>query len=358
MRTLRGRTRSTSRAETNMKSKSCDKVLDKAYRELFDEIDADGNGKIDVAELNTVVTTLFPDQKFSKADIMYMIEEADLNHDGLISYEEFCDVMKKAEGKKSLWGDLTLWGRTQKSLNEFRVTLNAARRPLKEWSRQLSKKNSGTNFPDPSLRAIGMSIATIMSVLCSFLLLHIITKICWSILSGYEVWRTDMHRTVYGRLKDSASESFGKFITSKYFGEDMEERVMKSLNLDFDERLFRVYTLMLGDKTSILTTTALNLLCAFHGQTFAFWLMSFKLVKSNGETCGILDVLMFNIIDVLDHMVKLYENFMVSPSDVDTKMYIATANAVLLAIGGVFNIILLFTHRYPTEYFFNYRVVA
>lgn len=63
-------------------------------RELFNVFDADGGGEIDRAEMMQLFRTL--GVKKPEAEINKMIDDIDLDGNGVIDFNEFCSVMSKA----------------------------------------------------------------------------------------------------------------------------------------------------------------------------------------------------------------------------------------------------------------------
>ncbi|PAA47519.1 hypothetical protein BOX15_Mlig032600g1 [Macrostomum lignano] len=61
-------------------------------RDTFNMFDKNGNGEIEVNELRTVIQCL--GQNPTEKDVQLMIQEYDLNKDGTINFEEFCQMMK------------------------------------------------------------------------------------------------------------------------------------------------------------------------------------------------------------------------------------------------------------------------
>jgi len=62
-------------------------------KEAFKVFDKDGNGKISHEELKTVMESL--GENLSETEVSNMIQEADLNGDGQIDYSEFIQMMNK-----------------------------------------------------------------------------------------------------------------------------------------------------------------------------------------------------------------------------------------------------------------------
>ncbi len=60
---------------------------------MFDVFDKDGKGAFGVEEFATVCESV--GERFSQAEIEQMIDYADKDRDGVISYQEFVDVVTK-----------------------------------------------------------------------------------------------------------------------------------------------------------------------------------------------------------------------------------------------------------------------
>lgn len=63
------------------------------FKEVFSLFDKDGDGTISTTELGTVMRTL--GQNPTEQEIELMIEEVDVNGDGDIDFDEFCNLMIK-----------------------------------------------------------------------------------------------------------------------------------------------------------------------------------------------------------------------------------------------------------------------
>ena len=62
-------------------------------RKIFERLDADGSGLIDVYELQSIIEVCLrglPDHAETHAAALRLIDEVDENHDGHVNYEEFC----------------------------------------------------------------------------------------------------------------------------------------------------------------------------------------------------------------------------------------------------------------------------
>jgi len=76
----------------SMMAKKCDLlVADDDIREAFKVFDCDGNGFISRSELKHVLCNL--GEAISEDECNYLVEEADIDGDGSINYEEFCAMM-------------------------------------------------------------------------------------------------------------------------------------------------------------------------------------------------------------------------------------------------------------------------
>ena len=67
---------------------------DSKLAEIFALTDRNGNGRIEAAELQNVMSQV-SGEKISDAEIAEMISEADTNKNGVVELNEFIEVMKK-----------------------------------------------------------------------------------------------------------------------------------------------------------------------------------------------------------------------------------------------------------------------
>lgn len=67
---------------------------DSKLHDLFKLFDLNGNGSIDAAELQTVMSQV-SGERISDQEIRDMIQEADANRNGVIEFLEFIEVMKR-----------------------------------------------------------------------------------------------------------------------------------------------------------------------------------------------------------------------------------------------------------------------
>ncbi|CAL8079906.1 unnamed protein product [Calicophoron daubneyi] len=65
---------------------------DDFYHRVFAVFDQNGDGYIDVRELRTIMQNL--DETLTESDVAEMIEEADADGDGKVSFREFVEVLK------------------------------------------------------------------------------------------------------------------------------------------------------------------------------------------------------------------------------------------------------------------------
>jgi len=79
---------------TMMATKLDGLVAEDEIREAFCVFDIDGNGYISRSELKAVMMNL--GEKMSDEECMSIVEEADIDGDGQINYEEFCLLMTSA----------------------------------------------------------------------------------------------------------------------------------------------------------------------------------------------------------------------------------------------------------------------
>lgn len=122
------------------------------YRPLFEEIDKDGNGVVDASELHGALLKTFP--ALTPKAVRKMLSEADVNHDGVLSLEEFSAIMTAAEGKNTAWGKAqkSLWENWNQHLRETVAVLHSAAEPLKAISRKHSRKEGGKQVANVGLR--------------------------------------------------------------------------------------------------------------------------------------------------------------------------------------------------------------
>ena len=62
---------------------------------LFDQIDSNKSGSIDLNELEDALKKYGDNSKFSKSQIRAMMNKADIDHDGQISREEFMKICEE-----------------------------------------------------------------------------------------------------------------------------------------------------------------------------------------------------------------------------------------------------------------------
>ncbi|OMJ96052.1 hypothetical protein SteCoe_434 [Stentor coeruleus] len=67
---------------------------DKKLRNMFRMFDRNGNGRVDLTELRTVMKQV-SQERLSNEEIRQMMLEADTNKNGTIEYNEFCEIMLK-----------------------------------------------------------------------------------------------------------------------------------------------------------------------------------------------------------------------------------------------------------------------
>lgn len=81
-----------------MANKVSDLYAEDEIREAFQFFDRDGNGFITRHELKSVMMNL--GEKLTDQECDQLVEEADLDGDGVINYEEFYYLMACSDGKK------------------------------------------------------------------------------------------------------------------------------------------------------------------------------------------------------------------------------------------------------------------
>lgn len=67
----------------------------KELSDIFDKIDSNKNGSIDLNELDRALNT--SNFRFSKSQLRAMMKKADVDHDGQISREEFINICEELQ---------------------------------------------------------------------------------------------------------------------------------------------------------------------------------------------------------------------------------------------------------------------
>src|SRR3569623_225413 len=79
---------------TALMSEFYEKRDDSKLHEMFSIFDLNGNGSIESAELQAVMSQI-AGERISDQEIRDMIQEADANRNGVIELNEFIDVMRR-----------------------------------------------------------------------------------------------------------------------------------------------------------------------------------------------------------------------------------------------------------------------
>lgn len=74
-----------------------------AWKKMFEEIDSDKSGAIDLNELMHAMSAAYPNLQLTYSDVSAMLDEADTNHDGELDLDEFIHIMGTAHDKNNLW---------------------------------------------------------------------------------------------------------------------------------------------------------------------------------------------------------------------------------------------------------------
>jgi len=138
--------------------------LKSIYAPIFRKIDKDNSGSIDSNELYQCISELFPNAQFTVSDVISMMQEADLNDDGVISLDEFSTIMSKAEGANSLWGktQASLWMTFYRNTTQILAIVDTAATPMREVVRQHSyKRPDGVAIASVGVRLVSCFIGTI-----------------------------------------------------------------------------------------------------------------------------------------------------------------------------------------------------
>lgn len=107
-------------------------------KEAFDLFDTDGTGEINVSELTTAMKTLGFD---TKNQVIYkMIEEMDTEGDGVISFDEFLDMMTARISDKNTRDDIERVFKLFDSNRNGYISLDDMKRVAKELGEDISDK--------------------------------------------------------------------------------------------------------------------------------------------------------------------------------------------------------------------------
>ena len=81
--------RAAKRSEAAEVMAAYDRVLPTAMKDLFDEVDADGNGSLDAEEVARFVRKLKPTRYMSAEEISNVMAQMDIDGDGSVTFDEF-----------------------------------------------------------------------------------------------------------------------------------------------------------------------------------------------------------------------------------------------------------------------------
>jgi len=290
------------------------------YSALFNEIDTDGSGEIDIDELFHCVSGLFPNAKISMRDVQNMLDEADTNGDGNISVDEFQAVLQNAEGKNTLWGktQANIWNQFSKGLDETIAVAEAASAPLKNIARNNSYMNAdGHLVASGGLRCFSFCTSSLILflVLC---LMAVIYAIYFFYLVG------KLNDDVEGTVKGSSTyKSFnltilGERVTSfAYMSPDLQEAQLVEWQKAFDEAgktaeqvagQFSVATVNLAKSflwflfSLSAVPLLLNLWCFQKSQNFSQWWYGIKMVNKDGYDLSFIEMVIDNLPGVAQYL--------------------------------------------------------
>ena len=157
--------------------------LKSLYAPIFEDFDTDKSGFIDASELYKAVCLLFPGTGFTAADIASMLEEADLNRDGVISLEEFASIMTAAEGKSTMWGQAqkSIWSQFSRNVQQATMALYNAASPLRTFGRQNSYEcpDTGARLATVGLRALCLAAEYLLLGVVLVLILQSQSSVKW-----------------------------------------------------------------------------------------------------------------------------------------------------------------------------------
>lgn len=232
------------------------------YKPLFDRIDSNHSGSIDAKELWDAVSSSFGG--ITPLDLQSMMSEADVNHDGVISLEEFASIMTAAEGQSALWrsAQQSLWGTVKLNAADVVNVAHSAAKPLQEISRQHSYPRAfgRGGREEKTLQVASVGVRCFSSCCMGFLLLFFLIVVPYLIF-----WKA-----CESRLDDNWRFRFlgaMNVITPEARAvECFKGWVTDDKKIFFDALYFLAYFASSGG-----------------GQNLLFWLFDLAIVDDNGE---------------------------------------------------------------------------
>lgn len=292
------------------------------HEAVFREIDVDGNGQIDAAELFTAINKLYPEKRFTPGDVQSMIQEADMDSDGTISLDEYLLVVANPK-KQSLWSVLT-------DIGGVAELLHATTQPL----RALSHKHA---FLCPET---GAAVATVGLRLAA----ELASTVVIGALAGLVSVAVTASALAAGRFH-------GKFGFNSF-------QYRESLSMD-------IFVFC------IIIALPLQVRCWLKGQTLGMSLFGLHVVdKASHRPVGILQMLAFDPLAALSLLLRLYmrlvllegqdERAVMELGGRDKALYMTLDQLLFIFLLArlAFTACMFLCGRWPTELIFGTQVVV
>jgi hypothetical protein len=300
------------------------------YQSLFNKIDTDGSGTIDASELFSAVSKLYPEHRFTRSEIGKMFDEADVNHDGAVSYKEFCHILNHAEGKANAWGKLeqSLWHRAAKNVSDLSQLVVS--KTAKDFARSHSYEcaDSGHLVPTAGIRFIAEIVGD-----CFVLCVAISIGLC-------------------SYLNDNARYLRGTFMNEIHSFEILRDsaKSARTESLDFAQKAKNLTTVI------FIVGIALNLFVRFFGVTVGFHLFGLETVnKASKKTANFFQMILFDPLTIIFLAITCYQHFC---DDFVVFNKLSEWVTYVLYADVLFCLYLLVVGTYPTEDLFGLQVVV
>jgi hypothetical protein len=259
-----------------------------------------------------------------------MFDEADVNHDGAVSYKEFCHILNHAEGKANAWGKLeqSLWHRAAKNVSDLSQLVVSKR--AKEFARSHSYEcaDSGQLVPTAGMRFIAEIVGD-----CFVFAVAVSIGLCF-ILNG------NAHA---GAL--TVIDEFHDFQITRDTAKNVHTE-----SLAFAQKAKALMTI------TFIVGIAINLFFRFFGVTVGFHLFGLKTInKSSRKTANFFEMILFDPLTKFLLAITCYQHFC-DDSIVFNKL--SELVTYVLYADVLFCLYLLVMGKYPTEDLFGLQVVV
>jgi hypothetical protein len=266
-----------------------------------------------------------------------MFDEADVNHDGAVSYKEFCHILNHAEGKANAWGKLeqSLWHRAAKNVSDLSQLVVS--KTAKDFARSHSYEcaDSGHLVPTAGIRFIAEIVGD-----CYVLCYAISIGLCSYLNNNaYSLHPSTIEKFLVATARDSGTE-----------------------DLEFTKKAKSLATI------TIIVAIALNLFVRFFGKTVGFYLFGLETVnKASKKTANFFQMILFDPLTIIFLAITSYQYFFIlkgrtseqlEGDDLAIFKHFREWFEYSLYIEYVCCSYLLVTGRYPTEDLFGLQVVV